>query len=137
MASPRRVLVVTHRHRPHELVLLLLSVMLGLAYTLGAPAPQSVAATMYPWVVHAWAGLLLASGVVGLPACLVPWDVRLGLRLEMGAMLIGAGALIVTVAAIVSFAGVSNGSFGIGFCAAWCAANLWRTAQIRRDLREM
>lgn len=111
--------------------------MLGLAYTLGSPAPQSVAATMPPLVVRVWAAGLLMSGVVGLAACLLPLDIRTGLRLESGAMLIGAGALTVTVASIVSTTGLGRGSLGIGFCAAWLVANLIRAYQIRTDLREI
>jgi hypothetical protein len=129
--------VITGRHRPHQLCLLLLSLMLGAAYTLGAPAPQSVAATMAEWVLRLWGIGLLVSGVVGLPACLLPLDIRRGLWLEFGAMLIGAGALIVTTAAIFAFAGLSRGLFGASFCVAWTAANLIRAGQIRRDLREI
>jgi hypothetical protein len=136
VVAPRPVLVVTGRHRPHEMTFLLLSIMLGLAYTLGAPPPQSVAAAMPLAIVHLWAAGLLASGVVGLAAILLPLEMRLSLRLEQGAMLIGAGALLITTAAVFSAAGW-RGLFGGSFAACWMAANLIRALQIRRDLHEM
>lgn len=137
MAGTRPVVVVTGRHRPHEIALLIFSLMVGLAYTLGSPPPESVVATMPSWIVRLWAIGLLISGVVGLPAVLVPLEPTLSLRLESGAMLLGAGALLVTTAAVFNYAGVARGLFGGGFCAAWLVANLVRAAQIRRDLKSI
>lgn len=134
MTGARPVVVVSGRHRPHEMLFLALSVLLGLAYTLAAPPPQSHAAEMPPWLVHVWAGGLLLSGVVGLAAILVPFRVERALLLELGAMLVGAGALVVTTAAVFAYAGWS-GLLGGGFSAAWALANLARAGQIWRDLR--
>jgi hypothetical protein len=111
--------------------------MVGVAYTAGTPPPQSVAATMPQVIVRAWAIGLLASGIVGLVAVLAPLDVRLSLHLETGAMLIGAGALIIVAVSVFTFTGLSRGLFGGGFCAAWLTANLARAVQIRRDLRSL
>lgn len=133
----RPVIVVTGRHRPHELLFLALSSLFGVAYTLAAPPPQSVAATMPGWTVRIWAIGLLVSGVSGLASTLLPLRLDRGLSVELGAMLIGAGALVVTTTAILSSAGLSRGSFGVGFCSAWALANLWRAFQIFRDLREL
>lgn len=134
--EPHPVLIVTGRHRPHQLLLLALSVLLGLAYTVAAPPPQSHAAEMPPWLVHLWSIGLLLSGVVGLAGVLLPFRIDRGLGLELGAMLLGAGALTVTTAAVFSFAG-TQGLLGGGFGAAWALANLWRAGQIWRDLREV
>lgn len=130
------MLVVAGRHRPHELLLLLFSLTSGLAYTLGSPPPQSVAASIEPWLVHVWSAGLLISGAVGLLAALLPMPEDRALGLEFGAMLIGAGALILAGAAIFSSVGW-RGAFGGGFCAFWAAANIVRAFQILRDLREV
>lgn len=137
MAGPRPVLVVAGRHRPHELMLLLFSLLIGLAYTLGSPPPQSLAAVMPRWNVRLWAVGLLVSGAAGLAGSMLPLRLYRGLLVELGAMLIGAGALIVATAAIIQYTGPARGAFGGGFCAAWALANLWRGAQILRDLREV
>lgn len=136
MAGPRRVLVVAGRRRPHELLLLLFSLLIGLAYTLGSPPPQSVAASMPEWNVRLWAVGLLVSGAVGLAGAVLPLRLDRGLWAEFGAMLIGAGALLMATAAIFQYGGIARGSFGAGFCLAWMLANLWRALQILRDLRE-
>jgi len=136
VTGSRPVLVVAGRHRPHEIAFLLFSLMVGVAFTLGTAPPQSVAATMPEVTVRVWAIGLLVSGVVGLAAVLPPLDVRLSLQLEAGAMLIGAGALLVVTVAVFNYAGL-RGLFGGGFCAAWLAANLVRAVQIHRDLRNI
>lgn len=136
MATPRPVLVVAGRHRPHELLFLGLSLVFGLAYTLGSPPPQSVASQMPPWLVHVWAVGLLLSGVVGLVGTLAPIGYGRGLSLELGAMLVGAAALVVTTAAIFNYAG-ARGLFSVGFCVAWALANVVRAVQIVRDMREV
>lgn len=135
--NQRRVVILSGRHRPHEMVLLLFSAMIGFADTLGAPPPQSVAAVMPGWYVKVWAVGLLVSGVVGLLGILLPLRPDRGLWVEFGAMLIGGGALIITTASIVQYAGLAKGAFGAGFCAAWALANLWRAGQIWRNLREI
>lgn len=136
MGSPRPVLVIAGRHRPHELLLLALSLLLGLAYTLGSPPPESVAAQMPPPLVHVWSVGLLLSGLVGLVGVLSPVSLERGLSLELGAMLLGAAALTVTTAAVFNYAG-AKGLFGGAFSAAWVLANVGRSIQIVRDLREV
>lgn len=132
----RPVVVIAGRHRPHELVLLGLSLTSGLAYLLGAPPPQSAAAQMPPWLVAVWAAGLAVSGGVGLASVLLLRRWRdAALLAEAGAMLIGAGALVLLVAAIIAVAGM-KGTFGIGFCAAWSLANVARAWQLRKELRQ-
>lgn len=130
-----RVVVVSGRHRPHELVFLGLSVLLGATYLLGAPPPASVVALMPHWVVLLWAAGLAFSGLVGLLALLVfgRW-LESSLMAEAGAMLVGAGALVLLDAATISVASIHTSVFGIGFVLAWALANLVRVAQIRREL---
>lgn len=132
----RPLIVLTGRHRPHELALLAVSAVLGAAFLLAAPPPTSVASQMpHPYVV-AWATGLMVSGVVGLVGCLARLPSRRGLLLELGGMLIGAGALLTVLVEVFAFAGW-RGLFSGGFVAAWIAANLMRVWQIRQDLRQL
>jgi len=123
----RPVFVVAGRHRPHEVLLLAVSVVSGLAYVIGAPAPGSLAALLPGWAVAVWAWGLLLSGVVGLSGV---WR---SLELEAAAMLLGAGALLWYAVAVAQFGW--RGLFGGAVALAWASANVWRAAQIRRDLR--
>lgn len=136
MASTRPVVVVTGRHRPHEIVFLIFALITGLAYTLGAPPPQSAAAEMPPWLVHLWATGLLLHGAIGLAAVLLPLPRERGLLAEAGSMLIGAGALMMAAAAAFSYAG-AHALLGGGLTLAWAIANLVRALQIRTDLRSL
>jgi hypothetical protein len=127
----RPVVVISGRHRPHEIFLLAVSLLLGLAYTLGAPPPTSVAALMPDWAQHVWAGGLLLSGVVGLLGALTQrsWS----LQTEQAGMLLGAAALFWYAAAVAPYGW--RALFAGAVCLAWAAANLTRALQIRRDLR--
>ena len=130
-----RVVIVAGRHRPHELVFLGLSVLLGATYLLSAPPPASVVALMPHWVVDLWSAGLVFSGLVGLLAVLVfgRW-LESSLLAEAGAMLVGAGALVLLATASISVGGRHTSIFGVGFIVAWALANLVRAAQIRREL---
>lgn len=125
-------MVISGRHRPHEILLLAVSIVTGLAYTIGAPPPTSVAALMPGWALHVWAAGLLISGALGLLGVVVrrPW----ALQLEQAAMLIGGAALIWYAGALVSFGWRSL--FAGAISLAWAGANLWRAQQIRSDLKE-
>lgn len=127
----RPVVVVTGRHRPHELLLLAVSLVTGVAYTIGAPPPASVAALLPSWALHVWTWGLAVSGAVGLVGALTSrsWS----LQAEQSGMLIGAGALIWYAAALAPFGW--RALFTSTICVAWAAANLARAAQIRRDLK--
>lgn len=132
----RPVVVITGRQRPHELVLLGFALLIGLAYTVGAPPPRSSAAEMPAWLVRLWAVGLLVHGVAGLAAVFVPGPKGRSLLAEAGSMLIGAGALLVVAAASFSYAGW-GALLGGGFLLAWAVANVVRAFQIRRDLRSL
>jgi hypothetical protein len=131
-----RPVIVTGRSRPHELLLLGLSVLTGLAYLLGSPPPGSVVALMPHWQIYLWAFGLLLSGVMGLYGCLWRHDAGLALAVEGAAMLIGAGALLIPAISAAAIGG-ARALFAAGTSAAWMAANLWRAWQIRGDLKEL
>lgn len=123
----RPVVVVSGRHRPHEIFLLVVALVVGVAYTVGAPPPGSIAALLPGWALLIWTVGLALSGLIGLAGVL--WS----MRLEQAGMLIGAGALVWYVASVSQFGWTA---LFAGFtCAAWAGANVWRAAQIRRDLR--
>jgi hypothetical protein len=122
-----RPLVIAGRHRPHEILFLVVSVVTGVAYTIGAPPANSLAASLPSWALSVWAVGLAASGVIGLIGVL--WS----MRFEAAGMLIGAAALVWYVAAVVPFGW--RALFAGLISAAWAGANLWRALQIYRDLR--
>ncbi|HEX2549980.1 MAG TPA: hypothetical protein VHK64_00170, partial [Nocardioidaceae bacterium] len=62
--------ILAGRHRPHELLLLAVSLVTGIAYTVGAPPPSSVAAALPGWAVDVWAVGLAVSGALGLVGAL-------------------------------------------------------------------
>ncbi len=65
MSDRPQLIVVTGRHRPHELFLFALQVVLGCAYLVSVPAPQSLAALVPSWLVFLWAaGLVCVPFVV-------------------------------------------------------------------------
>jgi len=127
----RPVLVISGRHRPHELLLLVVSLATGLAYTVGAPPPTSVAALLPGWALHVWSSSLALSGVIGLIGAVTrrQWS----LQVEQAGMLLGAAALVWYAAAISAYGW--RALFAGAICAAWALANLARAMQIRTDLR--
>lgn len=135
MDEQKAIIVLTGRHRPHELLFLFLSALSGLVYMLGLPPPPaSPESHISPSIIRVWAIGLFVSGVVGLVACLWPMDMVRSLYLELSSMLMGSGALLVYAASIATFG--MRGAFGAGFTLTWIAANLVRSAQIRSALRE-
>lgn len=127
MTGARPLVVVSGRHRPHEILLLVVQVITGVAYSIGAPPPQSVAALLPGWALLVWSVGLAVSGVVGLAG--VIWSPRV----EAAGMLLGAAALIWYAAALAPFGwrALLAGAISV----AWAGANLWRALQIRQDLR--
>jgi hypothetical protein len=127
---PTVVVVVSGRHRPHEILLLAVSVLVGAAYTFGAPPPTSLAASMPHWAVRVWATGLALSGVVGLVG--VAGRSTWALQVEQAAMLIGAAALVWYTAALAPLGW--RALFAEAVFGAWAVANLVRARQIRQDL---
>lgn len=132
----RPVLVLAGRQRPHELCLLVASVYLG-ALNLLHPSPGTPITLLPAPVRYGCLVALLLSGLVGLAGCFWAWHVERGLRIEQAGMLIGAGALLILVAAIFSVAGWRLGLISTPTTIAWVAANLWRAGQIHLELRRM
>lgn len=128
--------ILVRRAAPHKLLLLVVSAVLGASYVLGVPPPTSIAATQPGWVIHMWAVAMLVSGAAGLWASV--WrNVARALRLEAGAMDLGAAAMLLYAMSLFAYAGWTRAlASGITF-GLWAAANLWRAQQIRRDLREI
>lgn len=129
----RPVLVLTGRHRPHEILLLAVSLLLGVAYTVGAPPPASVTALLPAWAVHVWAAGMGVSGALGLAAVAVRWS--RALQVEQAAMLIGAAALIWYTVAVLPLGWRSL--LAVAISVAWTSANMWRATQIHRDLKSL
>ncbi len=127
MTGSRPVVVISGRYRPHEILLLAVAVITGVAYTVGAPPPASVAALLHGWELHVWSVGLALSGVVGLVG------VFSSQRVEAAGMLLGTGALLWYAAAVAPF-GWRALLAGL-ICVAWAGANLWRAIQIRADLK--
>lgn len=130
------IVLVTGRHRPHELLLLAWSVLIGISYLARVPAPQSLAATVPRGIVLLWAGGLALSGIVGLVGCLWRGAVVVGLGLERGALIMSTAVLILIAAAIVSANG-QRAVYSAGLTVAWGLANLVRCLQITQDLRQV
>jgi hypothetical protein len=124
----RPIIVVSGRHRPHEILLLAVSLVTGLAYTVGAPPPSSIAALLPGWAVLVWAVGLVISGALGLVALAARAP-----QVEQAAMLLGAAALVWYAAAAGQLGW--RGAFAGVVCAAWAGANVARALQIRADLR--
>ena len=130
------IVLVTPRYRPHEILLLALSVLLGVSYLVRVPAPQTLTAAVPRWVVLLWAAGLALSGLVGLVGCLWRGDIVVGLGLERGALIMSTAALTLISAVIVSATGL-RGAFSAGITIAWALANLYRCIQITTDLRQV
>lgn len=131
MIDPRPVVIVAGRHRPHEQLLLAYAALLGASYLVGAPVPPSVTGLLPPGGVTVWAVVLAVSGVAGLVGCW--WRGERGLGVELGALLMNAGALLLYSTAVFLVAGWRALLPG-GLVAAWAAANMWRAIQIRSDI---
>lgn len=88
------------------------------------------------WEIHTFATVLALSGIVGLVGCFARerakwWSV--GIRLEGGALALGAGGLLLFTYVM----GTLSDWRGVGFIftAAWTVANMWRSGQCVSDVR--
>jgi hypothetical protein len=132
----RRLVVLTSRRHPHELMLLVVSVLQGAAYAIGQPRPNSVAVLLPPVVVTAWYVLLLVSGVVGLTGNLWPGHLDTALRLRLSGNFLAAAPAAVYGITLLAFGGL-RGSFAASIVLAWAGACMWRAWQLRADLRQI
>jgi hypothetical protein len=125
--------VITGRGRPHEVVFLVFSALIGAAFVAGVKPPGTIEQLMPGWILWSWYLLLLASGLVGVTALLLRCPYR-ALVLERAAMVGQVAAPALYGVALVSY-GQAVAVFAGGFCAAWTGASAWRLWQITRELR--
>lgn len=129
-----QVVVITGRRRPHEVMLIVLSLVWGVLGVFGAPEPDSLVAQVASWLVVAWSVLLLLSGMLGVTGIAWRGEMYRGLVLEQASMMSGAAATLIYAYALFSLPGWT-GKFVAFLVSVWTAANLWRALQIRADLR--
>jgi hypothetical protein len=119
------------------MMLYLVSVILGSSWMIRLPAPGSVAQAQPVWVLRLWAVMTLVSGVIGLAG--VIWahvNLQRGLLLQVSALLFAGANMTLYGTSMIGVGGMrSFGSFMI--FSIWSVANVWRTKQIRDDLREL
>lgn len=132
---PPPLLVVSGRRRPHEVMLMAVSVVLGVSYLAGAPRPGSVNDLLPDPVFYIWSVALLVTGVAGLVACFSR-RTESGLELERGAMVAQAGALLLYGTVAVTYAGF-GALVSAAIVAGWAIANAVRAVQITADLRRL
>jgi len=126
-------IVVTGRHRPHEVMFLVLAAVAGAAFFLGAKPPTTVEQLVDPWVLWTWYLLLLASGVIGLISIALP-DTYWALVLELAAMQGQTAAPLLYGLALLASSN-SAATFAIAFCLSWAGASAWRCWQVWRGMR--
>lgn len=128
-------IVVTGRHRPHQVAFLAFSALAGLAFVAGLRPPGTLDRLVPAWVLWTWYALLLTSGLVGLAALAVADPYRV-LVLERAAMAGQVAAPAIYGTALVA-SGQQTAVFAAGFCFAWAVASAWRAAQTHRGLRAL
>lgn len=126
-------IVVTGRHRPHEVMFLVLSALTGAAFVAGAKPPTSVEQLVAPWVLWTWYLLLLGSGVIGLVSIALP-DTYRALVLELAAMHGQTAAPLMYGLALLA-AGLPAAGFAVLFFCGWSAASAWRGWQVWMGIR--
>ncbi|WP_433651022.1 hypothetical protein ACQP2C_32435 [Micromonospora zamorensis] len=126
-------IVVTGRHRPHEVMFLILSALAGGAFVVGAKPPTTVEQLVGPWVLWTWYLLLLASGVIGLVSIVQP-DTYRALVLESAAMVGQTAAPLLYGVALLASSN-SAATFAVAFCLTWAGASAWRCWQVGRGMR--
>ena len=128
-------IIVTGRHRPHEVMFLVLSALAGGLFVAGAKPPTSLEQLVEPWVLWTWYLLLLGSGVIGLASIALP-DTYRALVLEVAAMIGQMTAPLLYGLALLS-TGSPAAAFAIAFCLTWAWASAWRGWQVWRGMRAL
>jgi hypothetical protein len=126
-------IIVTGRHRPHEVMFLVLSALAGAAFVAGAKPPSTLEQLVEPWVLWTWYLLLLGSGVIGLISIALPNTYRT-LVLELAAMQGQTAAPLLYGLALLS-TGAPAAVFAVAFCLAWSGASMWRGWQVWKAMR--
>ncbi|MGW1057633.1 hypothetical protein [Micromonospora rubida] len=128
-------IVVTGRHRPHEVMFLVLAALAGALFVAGAKPPTSLERLVAPWVLWTWYLLLLGSGVIGLVSIALP-DAYRALVLELAAMHGQTAAPVLYGLALLS-TGSGAAGFAASFCLAWAVASAWRGWQVWQGMRAL
>ncbi|MEU1240029.1 hypothetical protein ABZ388_06690 [Micromonospora parva] len=128
-------IVVTGRHRPHEVMFLILSTTVGVAFVAGVKPPTTVEQLFAPWLLWIWYLLLLGSGVIGLVSIALPNTYR-ALVLELAAMYGQIAAPLLYGLALIA-SGVSAAGFAVAFFLGWSGASAWRGWQVWRAMRAL
>ncbi|MEU5549192.1 hypothetical protein ABZ738_05435 [Micromonospora sp. NPDC047793] len=126
-------IVVTGRHRPHEVMFLALSAVVGALFVAGARPPGTIEQLVDPWVLWTWYVLLLGSGIIGLISIAMANTYR-ALVLELAAMHGQVAAPLLYGLALLS-TGSPRVSFAAGFCLTWAVASAWRGWQVWQGMR--
>lgn len=134
--EPAHIVIIGGRRRPHELMLLLFSMVAGAFMLLGAPRPNSMSEKMDSRLVTLWAVGLFAGGLIGIWGCYTRNNLKRGLLLERAGEMISAGAAFGYAMQVWSVNG-DKAAFAAGFCIAWAVANVVRSLQISNDLRSL
>jgi hypothetical protein len=127
------VLVIPGRERFHEVTLNVWAGVLGVAYVLGAPPPNSLAALMPDGWRVPWAAGLAFGGMLALLGSYWLSDVERGLEVERAGLIALTGGLFVYVVGVWAYAGWTGLMAG-GIALAWIWANVRRSIGITRDL---
>lgn len=128
-------IVVTGRHRPHEVLFLAFSALIGAAFVLGAKPPGTLESLLDAWILWTWYVLLLASGAIGL--------VSFALRDPFQALVLERAAMVGHVAAPTMYGlallvtGEAAALFAGAFCLTWAAASAWRGWQVQQGIRAL
>ena len=130
---PAATIVVTGRHRPHEVMFLVLSAAVGVAFAAGAKPPTTVEQLFPTWLLWTWYLLLLGSGVIGLVSIALPNTYR-ALVLELAAMHGQTAAPLLYGLALLS-SGVPAAGFAVAFFLGWSGASGWRGWQVWTAVR--
>ena len=124
--------VVTGRHRPHEVMFLVFSLLIGAAFVAGLKPPGTVEQLIPAWIHWVWYGLLLASGCAGVVS-FARRDPYRALTLERAAMWGQIVAPLVYAVVLLAY-GHQRVAFVAGFMFAWSAASAWRLWQVNREI---
>ena len=129
--------VLTSQWRPHELLLLGYGFLVGVATLVSDHEPDSIMAKVPGWLATLWAIAFIISGIAGIIGHVWRSQIMRSLRLELGGMLVGAGATLLYAFATVSVLHTWQGILGASILGAWTGANLWRAGQIFTDLKRI
>lgn len=131
---PRPLFLLSGRHHDHEVFLLAWSVLLGVTFAAGAPAPPSLEAAVPNWMFATWAVLVGLSGALGVVGCYWRGRIDVALELERSALLIQGGCWLLFAGGIFAYAGLDGLTAG-GITLAWGLANVSRAWRITRALK--